>query len=44
MAKMVWQFDFELDARSEKWIAECKVFTLWQKPELLVRVKEVIRD
>ncbi|KAK5120239.1 hypothetical protein LTR85_006445 [Meristemomyces frigidus] len=44
MAKIVWQFDFELDAKSANWMAECKVMTLWVKPELSVHVKEVVRD
>lgn len=43
MAKMIWTFDMELDDRSDKWLENCKVFTLWQKPELLVRLKEVQR-
>ncbi|KAK4547942.1 hypothetical protein LTR36_010661 [Oleoguttula mirabilis] len=43
MAKIVWSFDFELDAQSANWMAECKVLTLWAKPELVVRVKEVVR-
>ena len=43
MAKMIWTFDMELDARSVDWEARCKVFTLWEKPELLVRLKEVAR-
>ncbi|KAI7712361.1 putative P450 monooxygenase [Hortaea werneckii] len=44
MAKVVWSFDFELDARSENWFQRNKVFTLWEKPELLVHLKEVLRD
>jgi len=43
MAKIIWTFDMELDARSVDWEARCKVFTLWDKPELLVRLKEVAR-
>ena len=43
LAKMVWSFDMELEARSQNWMDECKVMTLWAKPELAVRVKEVVR-
>jgi hypothetical protein len=44
LAKMIWSFDLELDPRSENWMDECKIFTLWKKPELAVRVREVVRD
>lgn len=44
MAKMIWTFDMELDSQSDKWLENCKVFTLWKKPELMVRLKEVVRD
>lgn len=43
MAKMLWTFDIELDPRSDKWLNNCKVFTLWAKPPLLVRLTEVQR-
>lgn len=44
LAKMIWSFDMELDPRSENWMDECKIFTLWKKPELAVRVREAVRD
>lgn len=44
LAKMIWSFDLELDAKSENWIKECKVMTLWDKPNLAVHVKEVGRE
>lgn len=44
LAKMIWSFDMELDSRSDKWLEKCKVFTLWAKPPLMVRLKEVVRD
>lgn len=44
LAKMVWSFDFELDPKSVNWMEECKVLTLWEKPELAVHIKEVIRS
>jgi hypothetical protein len=43
IAKVMWMFDLELDATSENWMAECDVKTLWDKPALLVHVKEVVR-
>lgn len=43
LAKTVWSFDLELNPKSENWMRECKVKTLWQKPELAVHVKEVVR-
>lgn len=43
LAKIIWSFDLELDAASENWMRECKVFTLWQKPALVVQVKQVMR-
>lgn len=44
LAKMIWSFDLELDPRSQDWSKECKVMLLWDKPELAVRVKEVVRS
>jgi len=44
MAKMIWSFDFELQPESQNWMQECKVKTLWAKPPLVVRVKEVVRS
>ncbi|KAK0366314.1 hypothetical protein LTR59_001306 [Friedmanniomyces endolithicus] len=43
MAKMIWSFELELDPRSANWMDECLVKTLWIKPELKVRVREVVR-
>ncbi|RAL08960.1 cytochrome P450 [Aspergillus homomorphus CBS 101889] len=40
LAKMVWSFDMELDERfSRDWLQRCRVMRLWQKPELMVRVR-----
>ncbi|EMF16370.1 benzoate 4-monooxygenase cytochrome P450, partial [Sphaerulina musiva SO2202] len=43
MAKLLWTFDLELDPKSQDWIQGCKVFTLWDKPELLVKLTQVDR-
>ena len=44
VAKLLWTFDMALDPRSEEWIKGCKVFTLWDKPELLVKLTPVNRS
>ena len=44
LAKMIWSFDLELDPKSADWMERCKVMTLWLKPELLIRMKEVVRS
>ncbi|KAM3415335.1 hypothetical protein BST61_g8864 [Cercospora zeina] len=42
-AKLIWTFDLELDPSSEDWMDRCKVFTLWDKPELAVKLTPVKR-
>lgn len=44
VAKLLFTFDITLDPRSEQWIKGCKVFTLWDKPELLVKLTPVNRS
>lgn len=44
MAHMIWTFDMELDPLSENWLDNCKVWTLWSKPPLMVKLKEVVRE
>ncbi|KAF2768082.1 cytochrome P450 monooxygenase [Teratosphaeria nubilosa] len=43
LAKLIWTFDLEMDPSSENWVQRGRVFTLWEKPELAVRLKEVQR-
>lgn len=43
LAKVIWTFDLKLDAKSEDWMQECKVLTLWSKPELLIQTTPVVR-
>ncbi|KAF2209337.1 hypothetical protein CERZMDRAFT_114022 [Cercospora zeae-maydis SCOH1-5] len=43
VAKLIWTFDLELDPSSEDWMVRCKVFTLWDKPELTVKLTPVER-
>ncbi|KAF1847911.1 benzoate 4-monooxygenase cytochrome P450 [Cucurbitaria berberidis CBS 394.84] len=38
LARLVWHFEFELESESQDWEHQ-KVFVLWQKPSLMVRLK-----
>jgi hypothetical protein len=38
LAKMIWNFDIELDPRSENWLEKNVLYFLWDKPELYVRL------
>ncbi|KAL0260739.1 hypothetical protein SLS55_004429 [Diplodia seriata] len=40
LAKMLWNFDFEVCPESEAWIIQ-KSYTLWQKTPLLVKAKSI---
>lgn len=39
MAKLLWNFDMELDPRSEGWTEALRTFVIWEKSPLLVRLK-----
>jgi hypothetical protein len=41
MAKLLFEFDMELQTESEDWLARNKVFTLWEKPPLMVSLRPV---
>ncbi|GAB7349112.1 hypothetical protein MBLNU459_g8060t1 [Dothideomycetes sp. NU459] len=41
LAKMVFNFDWELDARSFGWLQDLKAYTLWSKPPLHVKLTAV---
>jgi hypothetical protein len=43
LAKVLWHFDLELCAESERW-ANHKIFLLWEKPALYCRLKPVKHD
>ncbi|THY02436.1 putative P450 monooxygenase [Aureobasidium pullulans] len=43
MAKVLFEFDLELDPKSADWDKNMKVFLLWDKPELLVKLKPLQR-
>ncbi|KAJ5187340.1 hypothetical protein N7449_010334 [Penicillium cf. viridicatum] len=38
LARVVFNFDMELDQPEKDWLDQ-KVFTLWEKPELMVKLK-----
>lgn len=41
LAKMVYNFDWEIDERSKGWTQGLRVHTLWAKPPLLVKLTAV---
>ena len=43
MARMVFDFDMELSERSKNWLKEAKVYTIWKKTELFLRLTPVKR-
>ncbi|EAQ88706.1 hypothetical protein CHGG_05325 [Chaetomium globosum CBS 148.51] len=43
MARMVFEFDMELSERSKNWLKEAKVYTIWKKTELFLRLTPVKR-
>lgn len=38
MALILWHFDLELRPESDNW-ADQKVILLWEKPEMMVKIK-----
>ncbi|KAH7396245.1 cytochrome P450 monooxygenase-like protein [Pyrenochaeta sp. MPI-SDFR-AT-0127] len=38
LARLIWHFEFELEEESTNWVDQ-KVFILWQKPSLMVRLR-----
>ncbi|CAO2654499.1 Nn.00g112320.m01.CDS01 [Neocucurbitaria sp. VM-36] len=43
VAKLLFNFDLELVHKDQEWTKEQKVFTLWEKPSLMVKLKPVQR-
>jgi hypothetical protein len=41
LAKVLFNFDLELVDKDRDWIGEQKVFTLWEKSSLMVKLKPV---
>ena len=40
LAKVLWNFDLELDGQSVGWAERQRTFALWEKQPLMVRVRE----
>jgi len=38
LANLVWQFDLELMKESEDWLERNVIYTLWMRPELMVKL------
>lgn len=38
LAKLIWNFDIDIDPRSEEWLEKNTAFLLWEKPDLWVRL------
>lgn len=43
LAKVLYNFDLELVDTEDNWMDEQKVFTLWEKGALMVKITEVQR-
>ncbi|KAF2808085.1 isotrichodermin C-15 hydroxylase [Mytilinidion resinicola] len=43
MARVFWTFDLELVEKETNWLDQ-KVFSLWEKPPLMVKLTPVVRD
>jgi len=44
MAKMIWNFDFELHADTKDNWPNQRVFTVWERPDLFIQLKPVVRE
>lgn len=43
LAKVLFTFDLELEDKTQEWMKLQKVFTLWNKPSLFVKIRPVKR-
>lgn len=43
LAKLVWHFDMELSDKQTTWVQDLRVYGLWDKGPLMIRVKEAER-
>ena len=34
MARLLWNFDIEIDTASRNWLHEQKAYVLWEKPDM----------
>jgi hypothetical protein len=44
LARLVWNFDLELDPRSEGWLEKNVMKFMWDKPQLYVRLVPLNKD
>ncbi len=42
-ARMIWNFDMELADVSQQWMEKLKVWSLWEKEPLMVKLVPVVR-
>lgn len=38
MARVLWHFDMEISGSSKGWMESMKIYSLWEKPKLLVKL------
>lgn len=43
LAKILWHFDLELVPHQDDWMSNQRVFALWEKPALQIRLTPVQR-
>ena len=44
LARLLWNFDLELEERSQRWMDEMKMYIVWEKQPLFVKLAPVVRD
>lgn len=44
LARLLWNFDLELMPESEEWIERQKVYFLWEKIPLMVKLKPIVHN
>jgi hypothetical protein len=44
LARTLWNFDMQLAEESSSWAENMKIYLLWEKPPLYVRLKPVVRE
>ena len=41
LATMIWHFDWEGEPYEGDWVEDCRLYTLWKKPPVLVTFEKV---
>ena len=44
LARVLWNFDLEVEEKSRRWVNDMKMFLLWEKQSLFVKLKPVQRE